>query len=620
MKQHTLWDEKTVKVEKTRIELYEPLPDKRKKCEDMLQYERVPDLLPKFQQIKSIVVARDPVIITANGENPLPQQLLDIITKKGNINKNELVSFISFFLADFRNFYAYFNSLDKEIQKVWTLIVENYFASNKLLKRKNGQYWMNIERSTYSFYSNSISLSEKLPWFLAMRSDISYELQDYYLFIPRQYRQYIYPIFLSKKINSYFPQADLPEEEVLHIFNEEKQIFRLLPVVESLYKQNLLPIAKYKISTAALKKAGKLLNACEFFPEDADNTASQLRTSMLLSAYGIQRAAKKEDDEPEVFIKNIIKNIIQYPGVLLTLSLPHVNGIKLKMLSDSYASIQATHILQLLSSCKSGLWTDVESIRLRLYDLEAEGCQNLLFNGIALQKAEFVNTKQNKEYILLEDLYNEISVPFIKGFFFLLASFGLVEMAYSDHDPDSSSYCCSLRYIRLTMLGEYALGLKKEYTPEINEEILFEVNADDLIIRSVSETNPYEALMTDIGIPIGGHRYKITSGSFLKNCRKRGDIENKISFFKKHVSKQPPQNWEDFFQSTLQHCNPLQKVNLEKYDIYQLRAEDKELQRLVSTDPYLRQYTKRAEDFLLLIEKKHLNEVVNRLKSFGYLL
>lgn len=328
----------------------------------------------------------------------------------------------------------------------------------------------------------------------------------------------------------------------------------------------------------------------------------------------------EETNEPEVFIKKLVRTIIQYPAVLISIVLPHVGGLKQNMLSGSYAPIQALHILQLLACSDSDKWWDVENIRLKLYVLEEDGCQNILFTGFDLQKADFVNIKQNKEQILMEDIYLEMGVPFIKGFLLLLASLGVVEAAYGDHDPSSASYSCSLRYIRLTPLGKYVLEMQKDYTPEINEGCYFEINTDDLIVRSVSEDNPYEALLADIATPIGRHRYKITYGSFLGNCIDRSDIEGKISFFKRHVCKQLPQNWEDFFNTLLQHCHPLKQVWEDKYSIYQLKAEDKELQRLISTDSYLRQYTKRGEDYLLLIETKHLREVINRLRTFGYLL
>lgn len=621
MKQNTLWSNDDKSVAKEQILFYEPLPKKQEACLRMLLTETVPDLKPKYQAIKDVLTAHRPIMQTSKGgEASLPKYILDAITKKGNITKDELVKFISFFLSDPRNFSTYLNSLEVNVRKVWNLIIENYFASNHLLKRETGEEWMVIGSTSY-YYSLRASISAKLPWFSILKSNLSYGLpSDFYMFVSVYYRPYLYPVFLTQKINSYISFTDLPQEESLQIFSEEKQIFKLLPVMESLYKQDLLQIAKFRITASTLNKLIKLFNVSEFFPDDEDKTASQLRASMLLSAYSTYRSSVKETNEPEIFIKKLVWTIIQYSGVLLAVTLPHVGGIKQKMLGDSYATLQASHILQLLTSDEADKWTDIEYIRLKLYGLETGGGHNMLFSGNTLYKAEFVNTKQNKEYILMDDMYREMGVPFIKGFLFLLASLGVVEVAYGEHDSQSASYCCSLRYVRLTPLGKYVLNLQQEYTPETSNECFFEINADDMIVRSTSEDNPYEALLTDIATPIGRHRYKVTSGSFLGNCTKQKDIEDKISFFRKHVCKQLPQNWESFFNTLLQQCNPLQKVSNEKYRVYQLKAEDKELQRLVSTDPYLRQYTKRAEDYLLLIETEHLREVTNRLRSFGYLL
>lgn len=619
MKQNTLWNG-VEENKKPQIKLYLPLPKKQDECYRMLQRDTIPELTPKFQQLKKMLITHQPVIQTPDGEETLPQYILDTITKKGNPNKDELLKFVTFFLSDARNLCTYINTLDEDVKQVWAFIIENYFASDQMLKRETGKSWMIFEKSPYSCYARA-SISDKLPWFMVLRSDMyNYKQNEYYLYIPLNYRSYLYPIFLTQKINSCFSLTELPQEESLQVFNEEKQIFKLMPVMQSLYKQNLLQIAKYRISASVLNKVSKLLNAREFFPEEADKMASQLRTFMLLSAYSIYNSMAEETNEPEVFIKKLVRTIIQYPAVLISIVLPHVGGLKQNMLSGSYAPIQALHILQLLACSDSDKWWDVENIRLKLYVLEEDGCQNILFTGFDLQKADFVNIKQNKEQILMEDIYLEMGVPFIKGFLLLLASLGVVEAAYGDHDPSSASYSCSLRYIRLTPLGKYVLEMQKDYTPEINEGCYFEINTDDLIVRSISEDNPYEALLADIATPIGRHRYKITYGSFLGNCIDRSDIEGKISFFKRHVCKQLPQNWEDFFNTLLQHCHPLKQVWEDKYSIYQLKAEDKELQRLISTDSYLRQYTKRGEDYLLLIETKHLREVINRLRTFGYLL
>lgn len=619
MKQKKLWEDNVEKIEKPELELYEPLPDKLNKCKNILSNERVPDLMPKYLQLKKLFVKYQPVILTSKGEKLIPTELVKIANTRGNVNKGPLIDFVAFFLADSRNFAAYFGILDEPVQKVWRLIIENYFASNTMLKKKTQHSWMSIERGYFSF--NPVSISDKLPWFISTATSVNYSLQNYYMYMPLYYRQFLHPFFFTQKVNALPPLEELHQEESLQIFNEEKAIFKLLPVIESLYRQNILSLGKNKITTSALKKASKLLNAGEFFPEEKDATASTLRSSMLLTTYSACRSMLPDQEGgPETLIKNFIMKIIRYPSFLLAITIPHVNGIRSNILSESYTPGHAHNILELLASYESGKWVNVERIRLQLYSYDIERGYNMLFPGYILAKAEFVNAKHNKENIMLDEVYSDVVVPFIKGFLFLLASMGIVEAAYGGYDSESISYCCSLRYVRLTPLGEFVLGKKEAYTVETDEKDVFEINGDDLIIRSANEANPYESLLTDICVPIGYHRYKVTYGSFLKNCSKQKDIEDKISFFKRYICSNPPQNWNNFFQSLTKRCHPLSEVDEEKYVICKLKPEDKELQHLISTDPYIRKYTKRAEDYMLLIEAQHLSYIANYLKTFGYLL
>ena len=42
--------------------------------------------------------------------------------------------------------------------------------------------------------------------------------------------------------------------------------------------------------------------------------------------------------------------------------------------------------------------------------------------------------------------------------------------------------------------------------------------------------------------------------------------------------------------------------------------------RILASDPLLRQYIKRAEDYILLVDALHFIEVQKRLKEYGYLV
>ena len=69
----------------------------------------------------------------------------------------------------------------------------------------------------------------------------------------------------------------------------------------------------------------------------------------------------------------------------------------------------------------------------------------------------------------------------------------------------------------------------------------------------------------------------------------------------------------------LRQSRSVTRVDEFKYLLYHIAPEDKELQRIVSTDPVIRQYSLRAEGYLWLIEADKLKTIQKRLKECGYL-
>lgn len=609
--------------QKQRLELFLPDPKKRKECKSSLNQYTVYQLMPKFRHMKTLLEGKECVLMAEDGERYFPKELQAILCKKGNLTKSELLDFLVFFMSDSRNFGVYFRLLPIEQQRVWTLLVKNYFASDDLLKKVTGVHWLKKSKERY-WGRVEVELSPEVPWLEVFKVERSYpEVDELYLYIPRFLRPYLYPFFFPDAQGDFETVAVLPENEGLLTFNGEKKIFGLLPVLDTFYKQGFLEMGKSgKWGVSVLGKLGKLLHVDEFFSGVDNKTVNSLRLSTLLTPYVIYRSLSKVDKSPELFVKNMIGNFMADSSYLLSTVLSHVNGIRMTMMSDTYVCEQVASIMDVLASQDSRHWVSVDSLCSRLYFSEPGACYNLLFTSYVFYKASFTNNKHDKELISLDDVYSEISVPFIKGYLFLLASLGLLEIAYGDYDLDSCSHYDSLRYFRLTGLGRFVLGLRKEYVPELTEdgEDVFEVDEDKLIVRSVREENPYELLLTDFAEPISPHRYGVSYASFLKNSTNASDIEKKIDFFHQYVCKQPSRVWEDFFSDLRRRCQPFQEVSPRKYVMYRLDAKDQDLLRLVSSDEYLRKYTLRAESYLLLVDAAYLREVRNRLKEFGYLI
>lgn len=96
-------------------------------------------------------------------------------------------------------------------------------------------------------------------------------------------------------------------------------------------------------------------------------------------------------------------------------------------------------------------------------------------------------------------------------------------------------------------------------------------------------------------------------------------ITNKINLFRDYICKEPPANWEQFFKELENRCKPM-KAPQKKYTLLQIPAGNKELQRIILTDPTIRKYTLKAEGFILLVESNNKGKVVEALKKYGYLL
>lgn len=58
----------------------------------------------------------------------------------------------------------------------------------------------------------------------------------------------------------------------------------------------------------------------------------------------------------------------------------------------------------------------------------------------------------------------------------------------------------------------------------------------------------------------------------------------------------------------------------DKYTLLQIPADDKELQRVILTDPEIRKYTLKAEGFILLVRTFYKDKVMKALQKHGYLV
>lgn len=627
MKQKNLFDDKMIDT-LPELELYEPVPAMMKYLEEKLNNLTVPELVVRADTFRSLIKGKQAVAVGPSGEKKEIEMINRFSKKKSGHVKKELLAFLAFFLADLRNFRVYLDSLPDDVKLLWRMTMDFYYVSHTQFSEKTGKKWIE-QRESYYYYYYDVPKSAELAWFGCLSAktvgmgDFGRKNIDYYFYLPVFLRRHLHSLFFPEDQCKPVPQKELPADQLLHIFNAEADILRELPVMKSLHVQGALEMGRTKMTASVFKKAVKQLNMVEFFPEETNPGYSLMRASLVIPFYAFYQITdhRVTDEQPENILKGLLEDVIYYPGIFAPTILNHVSGLRANALLESYTTKQANNILALLKKQNSQNWISVTHLCLELREQEVMGCYNLLFFNADFEKMDIINQKLRQE-IHLDNCYIQMGIPFIKGFLFMLASFGVLEIACTDPKPDDASYYNSLRYVRLTALGAYILGLSKEYTSPVVQERAdyFELDDSKLLIRALGEHNPYETLLDDISRFIGNHRYSVTYASFLKNCATRKDISDKINFFKQYISSDLPENWKQFFSTLSRQASPMSKIPESRFFIYQVSAADKGLQRLVSTDPVLRQYVVRAENYILLVKADRQKEVTERLKEFGYLL
>ncbi len=208
----------------------------------------------------------------------------------------------------------------------------------------------------------------------------------------------------------------------------------------------------------------------------------------------------------------------------------------------------------------------------------------------------------------------------IKGI--CMAMYGMGFLQIATHYPEGvpTTPLEGLKYIRLTALGRYALGIDRKYELPKEEKVpYFELDGQRLIVQSLTQDNPYLSILSDMSVPIGGGKYLITYQSFLSGCDSREEFEKKVKFFRELVPNEMPANWAEFFKEISARCYPLEAM-ANDYVMYKIPEDNLELRRLLTGDASLRKIILRADGSLVLIPRTQMSAFKKILKGYGYLI
>ena len=551
---------------------------------------------------------------------------------KSNSSKHVIAQGVALILSSDENLKLYVDSLSDEMKELWRTILFKVFVTQKEAKKilKTTSNLFSQERSYY-YYSDKVVWNKREYGWFSTESFRSAELSRYGY---RDYESYItvspavhalfLPIFYPEAFDEEVGLNELPEGHYRTINLEaESQVHYQLFC--GLYQQGEFPLKKKGVGTADMKRGQKKLALTEFFPGDTNEFRTNLRAFSYIQQLTLAKQFLIKSGNPsyEDVMRTLFCEYSSLGNWLLNLLYPHIKGLRQQMTYYGRHGKLCHKMLTWLRE-ESDRWVSIRDIYLKFFGLENGENSSRFTTLVFYPRDEQSNTEMINEYTGQQIAANSYAMEFgytgLQMCAFLMASVGVAEIAINEDQNLNLSPVDVVEYVRLTPLGRYALDLTNDYdAPEQEHIAYFELDPERLIIRSLVEPNPYAQLLTDTSIAISKNRFETSALSFLSSCHTKSDVESKIKIFQQFISSDLPPLWKQFFQSLLQHCNPLQEDRT-SYKLYTLDAQNRDLVQLVTTDPSLRQLIVRAEGYRILVKQDDIKKFEIQLKKHGYLL
>ena len=549
------------------------------------------------------------------------------------IKKNDLNSILTKVFTDKSMLQTLVNGLSESIKEILYLFVWE------------GKEW-DVEDLEERFKVKIINLSKKYH-----RGSTENILNDYALFQVRSryswnspYSSYKYYLSLSDQLRKVFKPClsspkgyDLAPLDTIDptdfLYQDQDTILKKIKLYCSYIEQGNL---NYSQSTDKLLKSSliRMAKYCQIedFYDNKDKKLQYLKTKLIINF--LEDWACKAQENPAEFLRQIFLNFFQKTqdnSIDLYEFLYHLKGGYFEYDYEVREAKIKKSLLKLLKTLPLSQWISVENM-----------VQYIIYRDIYIEVIDKTGARGelyfNKKYktsfgysydraSTVKYFTDAVVVPFLKTMMFLFAGFGIVDIAYDfpknqilqEIGHNYLSVFDGLRYVRLTPLGAFIVGLTKKFNITILEEESAKLFLDPKrLLITIEGKDPLKILSLEkIADKISENCYKVNYQSFLRGCAGKQDINQKISLFHTNIAKNPPQIWKEFLEDVLTKINPL--VKKQKMSIFKLQ-QNKELISLMASDEVLKQSILKAEGYHILIASENIEKVVKRLKEFGYFI
>lgn len=560
-----------------------------------------------------------------NGKELMPRQIA-LFERSKTQKKEAFVEMLAIFYYD-KNYTLIFEDMPEREIKLWRETLRNHYLAQKDVNEIMGK---NCFRRKYSYYNEKF-LNEPLDYYYdttIKKGDL--EENGYW----RENTNFIYAHFENRKmlLKEFFPDLchvegikTLPDGNALKVYCGESIVFAKLTVLASLYESGELGNGFAKLTAATVKKSQKALMTPDFFETFPDKRQPPISTGLMANFYLFYRAGKgmkKLPAEPEALIRDIITESIEPNAYTLPVCLPYIKGIKRQMIDAYNLDYITANALRVIKEFHQKGWLPIDRLIMNIRANENIADDRFqIINLSDIDSMDLRNGFTDDSYIHPGNIVRQLSEPFVRSLMFLLATFGVVEIAYREPEDGDTSYYDGLQYVRLTELGKYVLGISDTYTPQLagNDEPAFELDSERLLIKVLRRDSPFVPLLDDYAESVSTSLYRASYESFLKGCTNAASVKKKTKMFRQYICSKLPAVWKEFFCQMEERTDSFLPVD-STYMTMRLKPDDRELQRLVLTEPSIRKYVVKAENYMLLVKESEMKQFTKALRRFGYLL
>ena len=571
--------------------------------------------------VNSLPFWGDGWVVTVGHDN-LGKEYERVARKKTAATKDEYVDILARMMATEDNRRILWEHFPDRLREIMRLLNDNIFITTADIRRMAGLPARPEAPSVDRYYrsytpEDNGDISQLMSWMLSLSV---WSINCGYYYVPATVLTSfpaLHPAPMSQFVVGEAPSG-------LRRADFESEVFPLITVLGNMYDNGIIERGRAKLTAAQINRVVKMLGAKEFYPEADEKTVRNWRTILLANAYAGMRNGLPVTSvmSPLTALGSIFNGLMQAPSTRLGF-LPGLLFLKISRgvardISFPHMVKTLVSILRTLGST-TGAWLLTEGIVNEMHR-EPGGVSDLLFFRSEALPNSYVSNAFSGNSITPATQVEQAGLPVLHSLLALMASLGVLELAYDDIEPDDdASPMPFIRAVRVTPLGRYMLGLDDSYTPPREvDKVYFELDPERLIIRALEDNNPYEPLLKDFSRPIGARRYVVTSESFLSGCNSMRDINSRIELFRQTISADVPPNWQLFFtrmreaESGFSLCNG--------YTVCSIDPSRTDLIEALTTDSELRRIVIRAEGYRILVADDDMAELRARLKRYGYLI